>query len=672
MSRRVLGPLALILALAGPLMGLDDVGTWLERLEADDARERLEAQRWLGGHLSREDFPAVADALRTGSVEVRLRITDALASDDRHLALAALLATDPDDHTSRTGGDAIGEMIRRWNPAADEPPGRRGLLPIEWRRQPMPIVLIDPRGDSLAGTLDRLARLGNGPAPIVLDPRLDPLVRRLLPNEREPASALSGTWAQVFSAIVSVKRVTYEVLGYDEDGLSRPWLRVCKRGNEDEGSTREHLVAWCRGVLAEADPNWNTACARALGTVGWPAAIRWLEERWRARGDRAALAGLLTAAAHGRVTPGFANLGAMRALLADADARLEAAEPGAVRHAESVARALVVLGPAGSAGEALADALAEGWDSLAPESRWMRLVAMEGQAHGHAPSLAAASKELAGTALPPLRHQALATLVKIRRTQGEKQTVGAANELLAWGAGSGVLQELARRLVTVRAAFPEGDWYTSLPQDTPMLLALFEWSAGSSAEARALELLNELARRPGALDDVAARLRHWVGRGRSGAVRSLIDAARERAAGDPVGEAFVRRLALRADLLDEGEVRAVLDATLALDALDDDSLADLAEIASTESVGWRARAALVQELVGGLDPERLRPALERAFDALRRRRQDEAALTFGTQLRKAARRAESPLLADLLRPDWPPVPAARPRNLDTEDRRLGF
>lgn len=671
MSWRVLCLFPLLAALTGPARGLDEVSSALERLGADDARERLEAQRWLGGHLTRGDFPAVAEALRAGSFEVRLRLTDALASDDRHLGLAALLATDPDARASAVGGEAIGEMIRRWNPAADEPPGRRQLLPTEWRRLPMPPLLIDPREDSLSGTLDRLARLGAGPAPIVLDPKLDPLVRRLLPGEREPASALAGTWAQIFTAIVSVKRVSFEVLGYDEGGLSRPWLRVCKRGNEDEGSTREHLVEWCRGVLAEANPNWNTACARALGTTGWPAGIRWMEERWRTDGDDASLEGLLAAAAHGRVTPGFANLAAVQTLLEGADARLVAKESGAVGHAERVARALLILGPTGAAGEPLADALATEWDTLESASRWMRLVAMEGQGKGHAACLAAATKELAGSAAPPLRNQALATLVKIRRGQDAAQEVGAAPELLAWAAGAGVLQELAGQLVSVRAEFPEGDWHTHLSRDTPMLLALFEWSAGTES-AEALDLLEELAQRPDALDDVAARLRHWVGRGRSGQVHALVARATASASGDPLREAFVRRLALRADLLDEDAERALLDALLLLEAPNDDSLADLAELASAEVIGWRARAALVQELKGGYEPDRLRRGLERAFRGLRRRRQDEASLSFGTQLRRVARQAESPLLQELMRPDWPAEAPLSPRNLDTEDHRLGF
>src|SRR5690349_17252570 len=67
----------------------DDLNGALGRLSSASAAERALAQRWLAAHLGSGDFAAVASAVRSGDAEARARVVEALAGEDRLLALAA-------------------------------------------------------------------------------------------------------------------------------------------------------------------------------------------------------------------------------------------------------------------------------------------------------------------------------------------------------------------------------------------------------------------------------------------------------------------------------------------------------------------------------------------------------------------------------------------------------
>lgn len=680
MTRALRALFTLVAALPAAAAAAEDVPGALARLASDSAAERATAQRWLAVNLSRDDLPLVAEAARGGGVEVRRRIAQALGTDDRHLDLASLLATDRDPLVAALGERAITELAAGWSTSVLDAPAKQRTVPDEWEEdRPQPLSL-DPEAGSLADVVEVLARFGGGPAPLVLDPSLDAAVRTRIPDRPRLTRRLEGPWCDVLRDLARRHRVSFEVLGHREEDAAgaagaRPWVRVCKRGDESDTHAARHLVEWCRGLSREHDPSWNAACARALAMTGWPAPVAWLEVRWTRDGDPAALEGLFTAAARGAVAPSLARPAVIRSLLAEGDRRLAGRDAGSSAFAERLAAALAQVGPVSPGGESLADVLLEGWSTLAAPARWVRLVALEGQGAAHPASASACRRELAEVGPLGLRMQALRTLVRVDDGHREPVPVADAARLFARARHESRLDELARNLLAAGAVPAEGWTAVAAGTDAAEGLALLRWCAGSelpAARARAAELLAALARAHPP-QELAPALARWDGLGGSAALRELFVRAADPAARPAERRAApaLERLALHAGLLGERERAAALARIEAEPTLAPADLADLGALAgSGDGVGARARELLEGAVESGAPVDDLTPAVELAVRALRRARLDGEDEAFQGRLRSRASRSGHPLRDVLARKGWPPGPAVALPPLERSERRL--
>lgn len=652
----------------------EDVARWLGRLSAGGSVERLVAQRWLAVHLVRDDFADVAQFARAGAPEVRRRIAQALAADDRHLALAVLLLTDRTPAVEAVGREAVGEMLARWSTSTRAAPGRPRRFPEDWRERATRRIAVDRDGGALADVVDRLGRLGGGPAPLVLDPSLDPAVRLRLPARAAHEGKLVGTFAEVLTRLAFVHRVSFEVLGFLEESDprsmgARPFLRVCKAGDEGEGTAERHIILWCEGVVREQSPDWNAACARALAATGWPAGIAWLERLWLASGDESALEGLLVAAARDRVAPALYRLEAIRALLATLDERLARGEPGSIPAAERRAWALARLAPTNASGEELVGPILAGWSAAPSAGRWLRLVVLEGMSASRADAERVAREALASTAEPVVRAQALRTLASIGSAGGAPVEVGAPLALFERANRLDLVEEFARALVDSRAAVPDGSWPGALPSIPAVQLALFEWALAAGARPVALGALDRLLAQQDALPDIARRLRRWAGMGRRAELLEFHRVARAGAQG-AVRAARLLRLGAWAGLLAPEEEREVLDRLLAIESPSADELLDLGVFAASPTIGWRAREGLVAAVSAGAAEALLRPAIERAAAGLLAARLDEEWASLDARVRKAAVLSGHSLAQSLARHDWYVALEIDAEDLDVLDRRF--
>jgi len=623
-------------------------------------------------HLKRDDFPLVAEVARVGEAEVRRRLSQALATDGRHLPLAMLLVTDRETRVSALGERAVAGMIDVWSASARDPALRQLEIPTAWsERWPRPLSL-DPEAGKLAQVVDRLDRLGAGPAPLVLDPGLDPGVRRNIPDRPRTDEDLVGSWAHMVRQLTAVHRVTFEVLGYRAEEepdfeRSRAFVRIAKRGDKGDADMAHHLLAWCRGVVREQDRHWNTACARALASTGWPAALAWLEERWVLLGDPAALEGLLTAAGRGRVAPVLARPARMRALLAEVDGRLAAPTDGALLFAERVARALAAAGPSGPAGEPLSEVLLEGWGSLGNLSRWVRLVALEGQARVDGEAARRCRELLTSGSPAGVRMQALRTLVRVREPAAPGLVLEAPAALFTRARVEHRLEELARNLIAVDARPAQG-MGTARDSTRSERLAWLHWDLGSGDLQRALDDFLVLLD-TGDAREFARQLSRWAGLGGDAVLRELLARARTQVADQPPRARTLRRVSLLAGLLPK-EDQAVLLARLLAAPPGGRSLLDLAALAAAEGVvGDAARESLLAALISDAPLEELQPAVELALDVLHRARLDDLVQSFQAELRSAAIRRRHPLGAVMLGRGWPPLLRIPPRALEAGERR---
>ena len=635
-------PSLLALACAAPLQG--DVADHLALLRAEEAGRRREAQRWLARHLSREDYPVLAFQASSGDGEFRVRLAQALGSEDRHLGLVALLLDDLDPRAAALGEAAAREALRRWDPSLFDPPRPARRLPREWEEQwTRPYALAGERGD-LAERIDRLDRLGGGPAPLVLDPTL--LGWR--GETGEGGEPLVGSWGELVAAITGEAGVSFEVHAWREGGESgggHPWVRICKRGTEGRASGGELLLRWLRASARPYDPGGSAAACRALAQSGWPAALEWLGERWERSADEAALAGLLDGAARGRVAAALRPAAAPRALLA----RLSD-HPG---QAPLIAHALAGLAACTSDGALLADILTEGWGRADDLGRWVRLVAFEGLGVP-APQASPLCRELLQLdSTPPwLARQALRAFVVVASPGEAPLEVG--GTLFERVTDAGQAEELARELVAAGAR-PAGGWaggWAGEPPSSggrgaaapaPATLARALWALGAGEVTlgrRQLWRLLDGGSDPRALARILARWERGVAAGALAA---------EAGAGEGGAPPTWRRLLLLAGAVPPAELEARLDELISRDGWNADELAELGAAAGLAGVtGVRGREALVRALGSGAAAGDLRVALELAFSGLERGGEGVIAEAFAHRLRALAASEGNPILGDLV------------------------
>jgi hypothetical protein len=646
----------------------------LERLGSASSAERRGAERWIAAHIAATDFALAAGAARDGDAEMRRRLSWALAADSRNLGLAVLFLADPDGDVSEVGRVAVLEMIDRWNPSAEELPLAPSVVPADWEDSASSLLSIDLRDAGIATLVDRIERLAPAPATLVLDPGLDPGVHVGAFVPLRSGGAFEGVWSELLPELARVQRVAFEVHGqraYASGG--QPWVRIHASGGGlafgPAASTADLCIEWCRGVLRTSDPAWSIACARALASLGWPAAIAWFEQLWDDRGDVAAREALLLAASRGRVAPSFSTPADMEGLLESVDRELSVGAPGSLARAQRLALAMGAMGQLG-ADARWSTLLTRGWKGLPPAARWLRLVALEGQARAGAGVRQLALAEFGRSGSTGLRLQALRTAASLRGDDGVPDPalqVRAPAQLFE--RGGEWLDELTLHLSAAEIPFPAGDWHASL-HAPGQLLAVLSWRLDSGDGPQAVQLFWRILE-SGSLDLLAERLRLWCGMARNASVEALLEQAAIGAV-DAGARAQVERVRLRAGLLPEEARRVSLDRLLERSTLNAQELLDLGALCAAPDVGWRARAALVEEVANMPPAADLAPAVAQALVGLGRVRLDREAEVLASRLRTAAQSADHPILELLYQAGWPPRSSPRPLALDRMDRRLGF
>jgi hypothetical protein len=574
-------PLLLLPALfRAPAPVEDDLGARLSELSAPRAEDRARAERWLGIHLRPGDYPQVAAAAAEGGVEVRRRLARALGADDRHLALAAHLLTESRAGLVEVGELAVEELVERWRraplvtlrvddddaaalkPTPDPRPAgaERGLGGIRLRQalralaeEKRTVILppgldVDPGG--FAGALARVARLARMPLGLAIEPGLAGLR-----NARSvPDPDWTGDWPDALEHIVRRHGLALEAFGIDAKGRAGrgAFVHVVARDREGEETLHALLARWCRELQAAPDAERRVEAARALAGTRWPAALAWMEARWRDAGDSAAREGVLVAATLERQLTALADPAVVAELLRDADAALVAGAPDDLAQAHLVLDALARGTALGPGGASLAPTLLADWDAASPRARWLRLAILEGRGVTAAAreSVRAVTDDLLaappGTHAPYLLRQALQTRVRLALGAPDRPPSPAIADpagLLSAAGDATEARELLRLLARAGAAPSAAPLESELARVT---LAGWWLEVGdvpaAAAELAALGVLAGPAAAPAqdlAADVLSTWARPWGradGRARMGELLALL---RARAAGsvDPIADA---------------------------------------------------------------------------------------------------------------------------------------
>jgi hypothetical protein len=676
---------ALLLALLAAL----DTRSALAQLSAPRAEERLAAERWLATHLDPVDFPLLAEAAGKAELEVQRRLERALGGDDRHFALAALLAREYEPGPRELGEHALEQMAARWWGA------ERALDAASWRsvldalsgRSPQAWSL-RPAAASLDLVLDRLARLaavevvldeGSDPPALVLDPLLyaEPWEPPLEAAQR--AREVAGDLAELLAAAAGAHGASF--VGFGLEG-PHPWILVLEPADAGRLGGAQLCVRWAREALEYPDAPRGRGAARALAATGWPAALAWLEERWLEARDRNALSALLLAAGRGRVAPALAIEGAVDRLLEAADGALRSNARERTSSAGEILRALAAMGPLGADGSDLSARVVQGWESATPQERRLRLLVLQGM--GHAPE---------------------AFRAELKRTLGEP----------AAGLDPSLRVELVRTLSATLASAPLGGDRPATPLALAQPAQVLEAAYRAGRAGRAGELVRDLARlgvRPpeeagaalegdlrgfvlewwlevGEPSSAARLLEPFVLDERSTPSRELARRLAERAARGELAQ-LQRLFDAVAERLGEGERRSLerfralsgalppeLHEALLRELVEDGPREDLAVVAALTAgpAGEAAREELLRAVSradgrGGLDAE-LAAAFERALVELWRSGQDGTAARVRTRLIALLRTAQpQPWWDGLNQGTWPRLGDARPRSLEARERDL--
>jgi hypothetical protein len=651
-----------------------DVADALSRLSASQALVRHDAERWLAVHLQPNDLPDVAQVLKDGTPEAQRRIVHLLSSDDRHLELAAQLSMEGDDDIARWGAEAVEAMYLRWNPAALDDALKPGVLPLDWETEPTTPLVFDPGHGSLWEVLDRLDRFGLGYAPIVVDPNLDPSIRREVEDGSRPAVAASMgnirlDWSSSIGLVCATHRVHFEVHGYRQDGLvdaedARPWVRVHTAGAAGWNASSLQLH-WVRGVLKEHAPRWNRAAARSLAASEWPAAMAWLERRWAEFDDPAGLAGVLHAAARGRVAPVLMNADKVADLVHTADRWLRADVPEAEVLVGRVARALAQAPVVDVRGRSITTPLLTGLVDAEPASQWMRLVALEGQAHPDAVVAAVARDLLVAHGEPSTRLAALRALLACADGASEPFDIVAPVILIGHATAAGQLDGVARALAAVGARPDPRAPLADLVVGGSERLALVEWMALIGEAERAVRLFLPAAEAEGLLDPLTDRVRTWVGLGHASAGRDFLHEL------DRVQAPIADRFAVRSGLAGEKRIEEVLSRIEAKGVPDRQDWIDMACLAAHERQGPRVREFLLGGLTSAESVPELLPAILRAQLEMQRDRRPMALSLFASSLGRKVRSLDTAVpLSTILPSPYIPLLPSPARRLEALDRRL--
>ncbi len=649
--------------------------------------ERSRGERWIAAHARSADFPALAEAAENGGAEVAVRLARALGSDERHLGLALLFADERKGSLARIGEDAVRDMLAHWSEglggdfridAIQDATFRQALERTRdtWPGERYRLAL----GGSVRDAVDRLVRLSGLTVPVVVDPML----REVRGPIRRPL-VLEGTWDQILAQIANQSGASLVgPLAKDSSDEDVPVFVCLRPPSMLLANVRATLVDWCL-LSAEEGPIAERA-ARALGEVGWPAALAWLEERWVERGDGRALEGLLVSAARGRVVPALQRADAVQSLLATADRAFAVGDVESLRLARAIARALRALGPVAIDGVRLDTLLVELPADEPTSSRvsrershQLRLVVLEGMASSRSEVL-----DFTARAITSAEHSA-AIRLQAMRTRATVSTP--APESVRLAAPQGVLdrlgtvagaREVARLLLAGNVDLPPR-WRD--PARTPEVSVfgrsvVFDFLIGTGeVEAARDHLLDlcELDRGLAASDDaVLARrelgrvLQDWGIRGQRERVVAFLEWVGEGLTRGPEQRAL-HGIAVRAGAAVPNRERRDVSLLLELSSGESDVVEGREDLLGalsanpSEAVASPARELLIQRLEQVITvpghPSRIERTVEgfdRAISDLLASGADIAAAELITHVRTSLRRVpDSPTTARVYSPAWP-------------------
>lgn len=640
------GMLSFALAVASFFPQGDDVSAWLDRLRADSAAERSRAQRWLGTHLAEGDLDLVRRAAIDGDAETRARLVLALADADAHLEIAASLAASSEESAAAVGRNALADRIADWAPGWTA----RGLdreealskLREEAGRVPgsSRVIAIDPRGkdNRLDLALEELARIAPEGLALVLDPDL-----LLSDHPREPEPEVEGVFDRVLNELVRIHRADLEGFDFPEavGAPARPWIRIGRARSSNRPSAAAHVAAWCEELAGGGDPKRRAACARAIASTGWPGGLAWLERRWRARSDDAALEGVLLAAGRGLVAPSLADPEVQRGLYRSMDA-LAGGGLAETSRADAIARAIAAAGPRG---EDLAALAVEGLLDRSPREQWLRLVAVEGMQPVSAGAASAIDALLASPNVQlPVRFQALRARAAIRGAGPDVPKFDDARGLLAWARAAKRGEECTRLLIRLGIEPPSGTPAEPAREELEWIF----FAGGPQAAGRALLAVSAPDDQGGlGLEAMSNRTRTWVLRGSRPRFDAAIAAARSLPGTDAGRLDRLEILSaagsaeLRARVLERTSSPSTREDLLVLGAL------------GAGAGGERARDVLIRSLTAYAPLEDVIAALDLALACVRAARDDLAERSWIQAVRKAAREGPPTLRARFGVDAWP-------------------
>jgi len=700
----------------------EGVEHWLSELSAARAQDRSRAERELAARLGARDLDRLRATTQAGTAEVRRRIAAALGADERHIDLSASMASDRAPEISEIGRDALRELIARWSPGYSDPALERGEVRLKLREKSERVFSLDAsaNGADLALALDELDRAADSAPPLVIDSAL----AFSAPRAFHPNTDFEGPLERVLDGLARANDVGFVGFAFDAElgASARPWILVTSRADDGAIPAAERITTWCVAIAEAPDAQRTSApeiarnakrsaAARALAALDWPAALFWLEQRWRGGADADALDGIVLAAGRGRVVGSLLDSHVQESLYAEMDAAARRRDSAGDRRAEEIARALAAAGSSGAAGEDLGAVALANRGASARET-WMRLVVLEltksasplvlpfvdaliaSTSANEAPNASESEREA-------LRFQALRTRAASAHGQPLSAPLADPRSLFEWAAARGELDELVRCLAVSSAAFPtewrDPDRWPSAWWDEShdaLRAALVAWSlaapdshatsapesratsgigsratsdnrAQGSSSAAAENVATKIASRamsPAFVEALAGRFRRAIETGDGDRVERFVAAARRASSSS---ESLDRLEVLSGR--DDAEVQARL-----LDAATSDSRSDLLCLGAMAGgrLGAKARESLVRSIRGKPVPEDLIAALDRAIVALRAARAEKDEHAFVLAVRDAAKSAE-PKVRALLRADlWPEVQKSVVVHLAELDRHL--
>jgi hypothetical protein len=672
------------LVLAGLLAAArepDELGPRLAQLGAPRAEERAAAERWLATHLTLERYSELAAAAEAADAEVRARLVRVLASDERHLELALELCVERAPELAALGREAVRAGVARWDPRLAEPglrerPGLELLLRAAASESPPRLLALDAERQ-LDEWVEALELAGELPLGLAFDARV--ATKRI----RRPEGLEPAPWDELVLRLARALGIGIECHGLSParpDEVPPGAFLLFVPEAEPVATGAERVAEWLFTLAAGngAESEARVAAALALASSGFAPALEWMDRLVARRGDRAARAGLLRAAALGRVAPSLTGPGVLEELLGD----VVGSELFELRRTAPLVAALVRLGCFDARGAPLAPRFAAVLAGPSLAARWLRLFLAERGACADPESLALARTTLAEESAPPaLRLRALFLLA----SRPDVDPTPAARNLAALFAlelARADRERLARSLARLGLAPPHPDPAT-IPSalDARARLDLLEawlWSgADEPAAAHLAAWLGEDA--PARCARRADALRPWLGRGARARLEGVLARATTLA---PARATAVTRVRLLLGLLPPAEVPGWLVAQrIPLQGPE----ADLTVVGALGgypvplAFSTPARAELVARLAAAAEEGRavaaageLLGALERAIDGMVAAGRDEEALEFLAELTKTARARRGELARFLERPGWPAPPTTEVRDLEQALARLAL